>query len=118
MQRGQLRGIRWAIIGAILLSAILAAAFVPLLTLLWSVRPQIMNEGWVAVGTAVYAGATVGILVVLALAAWYARGQVDALGAARHGQILTDLSRRWDENPIMQCKKKVTAVQGRWLRPT
>lgn len=114
MQRDELRGIRWAILGAILLFAILAALFVPLVTLLWSVRPQIMNQGWVAIGTAVYAGATVGMLVVLAVAAWYARGQVAAVReslraaeAARHGQILTDLSRRWDENPVMRCRKEL-----------
>lgn len=119
MQRDELRGIRWAIIGAILLSVILAAAFVPLLTLIWSVRPQIMNQGWVAIGTAVYAGATVGILVVLALAAWYARGQVNALReslrhaeAARHAQILTDLSRRWDESPVIDCRKALLQFRG------
>lgn len=118
----------WAIKGptlAIVASALLATVLSILVTLVLSIRPRIPNEGWVAIATAVYAGVTVVILVVLTAAAWYAKRQVDQatdqLRYVRRQLQSTERSRRlavldrlavWWESDLLRRARRLANKLG------
>lgn len=60
-----------------------------------------------AIATIVYASAAVLTLVVIVVAALFARSQLEELERGRHAQTLLHMSQRWDSEPILQESKKL-----------
>lgn len=90
-----------AIVGCIVLATVLSI----LLTLVLRISPAISNEGWVAIATAVYAAATVLVLAVLALAAWYAKGQLHVAEKSRLLSALDRLSLQWESDLLREARR-------------
>jgi hypothetical protein len=65
---------------------------------------EVITIAWTDVVTAIAAALTVLILLV---AAFYARNQIKCVERTREAQLLADLSRRWNEEQLTDARKTV-----------
>ena len=65
---------------------------------------QIQTITCMDIVTAIAAALTAGVLIFAAI---YARRQLHSMERAREAQLLVDLSRRWDEEPLVQSRRAV-----------
>ena len=63
---------------------------------------ETITIAWTDIVTAVAAGLTV---LILLAAAFYARNQIKCTERTREAQLLTDLSRRWNEEQLTEARK-------------
>jgi hypothetical protein len=57
------------------------------------------------------AGSAVATMVIVGITAWYAKGSLNDAKRTRHAQLVTDLSRRWDE-PVVIESSSLSAKHG------
>jgi len=65
---------------------------------------------WTDIVIAVAASLTVAILLVAAVFALY---QLHSMESARKAQLLTDLSRRWDEEPLLESRRALKTYKDK-----
>ncbi len=65
---------------------------------------ETITIAWTDIVTAIAAGLTV---LILLAAAFYARNQIKCVERTREAQLLTDLSRRWNEEKLTEARKAV-----------
>jgi hypothetical protein len=80
--------------------------------IMFGIEKGLEDESWIAIGTAVYAGATVGVFIFLALAAHYAKQQVDyakeqvsSFGRAMRLNLLDHLSTQWESELLREARR-------------
>ena len=105
-----LRG-RWIQIFTVAGVVVLLGMFVGLVIVVLFVWKQNVETGdWTMIWTAVYAAFTAFIAAALFFAGVAAVSQIRSMERARQGQLLTELSRRWEE--LWECRQKANRFQG------
>ena len=77
-----------------------------------ALKYDVTDDTWLIIWTAVYAAFTVFVTMVLFAAALAAVHQLVEAQTARKVQILTDLSRRWDDLVLSESRRKVNTFIG------